>query len=93
MIEVADFIGSGRDVLVVVDDIIGESPTIGGDVLSHREVEDLNRGRMFVRMITGGSAGGSVVESNIHRAVGTLVDVSGVCVTEGEKAERRRVCV
>ena len=51
MVEVANFIGAGRDVLVVVSDIRGESPVIGRDVLSPREVEDLNRGRGFVRTI------------------------------------------
>ena len=86
MVEVADFIGSGRDVLVVVDDIVGESPAIGGDVLSRREVEDLNRGRAFVRTVTE-AAGGSLVESNVHRAVSRLVDVRE---REGERREMGR---
>lgn len=74
MIEVADFVSSSRDVLVVVDDIRGEAPVIGGDRLSRREVEDLNRGRAFVRSITDKS--GCLVEENVHEAVTALVDVS-----------------
>ena len=75
MIEVAEFIGSGRDVLVVVDDIKEEAPSIGGERLSRREVEDLNRGREFVRTIT--DAGGCLVGATIHKVVTALVDVSG----------------
>ena len=87
MIEVADFVGSGRDLLVVVEDITGQAPTIGGDRLSPREVEDLNRGRAFVRTIT--DEGGCSVETTVQKAVTALVDVSylwwvwvcvGVCV-------------
>ncbi len=50
-------IGMGRDLVVVVDDILKDSPRIGDDQLSSREVEDLNRGRAFVRSLleTGGS--------------------------------------
>ena len=76
MIEVTDFVGSDRDVLVVVDDITGENPAIGGDRLSCREVEDLNRGRAFVRAIA--DEGGCLVHSTVHKAVTALVDVSDV---------------
>ena len=74
MIEAADFIGSSRDVLVVVNDITGDAPMIGGDRLSRREVEDLNRGRAFVRSITDKS--GCLVEETVQEAVTALVDVS-----------------
>jgi hypothetical protein len=82
MIEVADFVGSDRDVLVVVDDITGETPAIGGDRLSRREVEDLNRGRAFVRAITDES--GCLMQSTVHKAVTALVDLSrwGQCSSE-----------
>ncbi|XP_064396027.1 uncharacterized protein LOC135343031 [Halichondria panicea] len=57
MVEMAFFAGMGRDLVVVVDDILKDSPRIGDDQLSSREVEDLNRGRAFVRSLleTGGS--------------------------------------
>lgn len=71
MVEVADFVGSSRDVLVVVDDITGEAPVISGDRVSRREMEDLNRGRAFVRNITDRS--GCLVEETVHKA---LMDVS-----------------
>ena len=74
MIEAADFVGSSRDVLVVVNDITGDAPMIGGDRLSRREVEDLNRGRAFVRSITDKS--GCLVEETVQEAVTALVDVS-----------------
>ena len=74
MVEVAYFVGNGRDLLVVVDDITGDAPAIGGDRLSHREVEDLNRGRAFVRSVT--DEGGCLLEATIHKAVSALVDVS-----------------
>ena len=51
----------------------GESPVIGRDVLSPREVEDLNRGRGFVRTIA--ESGGSTVQSSIQKAVDSLLDV------------------
>lgn len=74
MIEAADFLGSSRDVLVVVNDITGDAPMIGGDRLSRREVEDLNRGRAFVRSITDKS--GCLVEETVQEALTALVDVS-----------------
>ena len=74
MVEVANFVGSGRDVLVVVSDIRGESPVISGDILTPREVEDLNRGRAFVRTVS--EAAGNLVESSVRRAVSSLLDVS-----------------
>ena len=74
MVEVANFVGSGRDVLVVVSDIRGESPVISGDILTPREVEDLNRGRAFVRTVS--EAAGNLVESSVQRAVSSLLDVS-----------------
>jgi hypothetical protein len=74
MVEVANFVGSGRDVLVVVSDIQGESPVISGDVLTPREVEDLNRGREFVRTLS--ETAGNLVESSVHRAVSSLLDLS-----------------
>ncbi|CAI8039010.1 hypothetical protein GBAR_LOCUS21707, partial [Geodia barretti] len=74
MVEVANFVGSGRDVLVVVSDIQGESPVISGDVLTPREVKDLNRGREFVRTVS--ETAGNLVESSVHRAVSSLLDPS-----------------
>ena len=79
MVEVANFVGSGRDVLVVVSDIQGESPVISGDVLTPREVEDLNRGREFVRTVS--ETAGNLVESSVHRAVSSLLDVSVMMYT------------
>ena len=74
MVEVANFVGSGRDVLMVVSDIKGEAPVIGKDLLSQQEVEDLNRGRAFVRTVS--EAAGNLVESSVQRAVASLLDVS-----------------
>ena len=74
MVEISYFAGSGRDMLMVVDDIVGDNPAIGGDRLSPREVEDLNRGRAFVRNIA--EQGGSLLESSVHQAVCSLLDVS-----------------
>ena len=74
MVEVANFVGSGRDVLVVVSSIQGESPVISGDVLTPREVEDLNRGREFVRSVSENA--GNLVETSVRRAVASLLNVS-----------------
>lgn len=59
--------GIGRDLVVAVEDITKESPKIGEDTLSKREVEDLNRGRAFVRSIL--ESGGSVLASSISEGV------------------------
>ena len=56
-----------------MQDIQGENPRIGSDTLSRREVEDLNRGRAFVRNLSEHS--GSILESTVVEAVETSVKV------------------
>ena len=43
--------GLGREMIVVVDDLSGPSPCVGDDVLSEREVKDLNRGERLSDII------------------------------------------
>ena len=62
--------------IVVVEDIIGASPSIGGEVLSEREVQDLNRGRAFVRHYL--ESGNSVLETTVDTAVQTTAKVREV---------------
>ena len=63
--------------LVVVDDIIGPSPTVGGVPLSEREAADLNRGRAFVRHYL--ESGSSVLEVSVETAVHGAAKVCTVC--------------
>ena len=66
--------GLGREMIVVVDDLSGPSPCVGDDVLSEREVKDLNRGRAFVRHYL--ECGSSVLEETVETAVQTTAKVS-----------------
>ena len=66
-------LGISRQLVVVVQDIEGDNPRIGSDILSRREVEDLNRGRAFVRNLSEHS--GSILESTVAEAVETSVKV------------------
>ena len=60
--------------IVVVEDISGPNPRISDDRLSQREVEDLNRGRAFVRHFL--ESGNSILEDSVHMAVQTTAKVS-----------------
>ena len=53
--------------MVVVDDIPTQSAKIGEDTPSSREVEDLNRGRAFVRNLL--EAGGSVLATGVEEGI------------------------
>ena len=53
--------------IVVVDDITGSAPCVGGDALSEREAADLNRGRAFIRHYL--ESGSSVIEVSVETAV------------------------
>ena len=53
--------------IVVVDDITGPAPSIGGVALSERETADLNRGRAFIRHYL--ESGSSVLEVSVETAV------------------------
>lgn len=66
-------LGIGRELVVVVEDIQGEDPKIGSETLSRREVEDLNRGRAFVRNLAEHS--GSILEPTVAKGVETSVRV------------------
>ena len=68
--------GIGRDLVVVVDDIPTQSPKIGDDTLSSREVEDLNRGRAFVRNLL--EAGGSVLATGVEEGIRASAQVSAL---------------
>ena len=59
---------------MVVDDISDDSPSINGEVLSEREVQDLNRGRAFVRHYL--ESGNSVLELSVDSAVQTTAKVN-----------------
>ena len=65
--------GLGREMIVVVEDISGDSPSISGEALSEREVQDLNRGRAFVRHYL--ESGNSVLELSVDSAVQTTAKV------------------
>ena len=75
MVEIAFYVGSGRDLVSVVDDITGDSPSIGGERLCCREVQDLNRGREFVRRVM--EEADCSLEPSVSQAVSRLIDVSG----------------
>ena len=60
--------------IVVVDDIVGPSPSINGQPLSEREMKDLNRGREFVRHYL--ESGNSVLEGSVESAINTASKVS-----------------
>ncbi len=74
-------VGQGRDLVSVVEDLdSGDgkgSTSIRGDVLTAREVEDLNRGRMFVRNL--------LEEGRASLLCGSLADALQVsqCVSLG----------
>ena len=53
--------------IVVVEDISGPAPSVGGVPLSDREMADLNRGRMFIRHYL--ESGSSVIEMSVETAV------------------------
>ncbi len=66
--------GLGRDLVVVVDDVSsGDAGTVGGDTLSGREVEDLNRGRAFVRSLL--ETGGSVLAASVQDGIKASAEV------------------
>ena len=65
--------GIGRDLVVVVDDIPTQSAKIGEDTPSSREVEDLNRGRAFVRNLL--EAGGSVLATGVEEGIRASANV------------------
>ena len=56
-----------------MQDIQGKDPKIGSEILSQREVEDLNRGRAFVRNLAEHS--GSILERTVAGGVETSVKV------------------
>ena len=57
-----------------MDDIPTLSPRISDDTLSSREVEDLNRGRAFVRNLL--EAGGSVLATGVEEGIRVSAKVS-----------------
>ena len=77
--------GLGREMIVVVDDITGPAPCVGGDALSEREAADLNRGRAFIRHYL--ESGSSVIEVSVETAVQAAAKVRE---REGERRTRER---
>lgn len=67
--------GLGRDLVVVVDDVPGGDgeARVGEDTLSVREVEDLNRGRAFVRNLL--ETGGSVLARSVQDGIRASAEV------------------
>ena len=59
---------------MVVEDITKENPKVGEDTISKREVEDLNRGRAFVRSLL--ESGGSVLASSISEGITACAKVN-----------------
>lgn len=66
-------LGIGRDLVAVVDDLKKEGSKVGDDALSKREVEDLNRGRAFVRSYL--EEGGSYLGISVLEATHTTIEV------------------
>ncbi|KAL5484563.1 hypothetical protein EMCRGX_G021087 [Ephydatia muelleri] len=73
MIEVAYLAGIGRDVVSVILDV-NNSTTIAGEKLSPREVDDLNRGRAFVKSILEVSSN-SIIQSDLPTALNTIAQL------------------
>ncbi len=65
--------GQEKDLVVVVEDIAAEGAAIAGENLSGREVEDLNRGRLFVRNLI--EEGGSFLADTLDSALSASVQV------------------
>ena len=80
--------GLGREMIVVVDDITGPAPCVGGDALSEREGADLNRGRAFIRHYL--ESGSSVIEVSVETAVQAVAKVHERKRESGEKRTRGR---
>ena len=58
--------------MAVVEDI-PEEATIAGETLSAREVQDLNRGRLFVRNLI--EEGGCYLSDTLHSALRASIQV------------------
>ena len=58
----------------MVEDIAGTSSSICGEDISEREVQDLNRGRAFVRHYL--ESGNSVLETTLDSAMLTTAKVN-----------------
>lgn len=86
MVEIAFFAGIGRDLVVVVDDISTQKPKIGDDTPSPREVEDLNRGRAFVRSLL--EAGGSVLATEVEEGIRVTAKILKQDLTVREYSSR-----
>ena len=74
MVEVAEYIASGRDVVLVVNNI-PDSTTIGGQVVTGGELKDLNRARAYVLDVAKRHPGNVDVFADVASAVEHCVEV------------------
>ena len=74
MVEVAEYIASGRQVVLVVNNI-PDSTTIGGQVVTGGELKDLNRARVYVLDVAKRHPGNADVFSDIGAAVAYCIEV------------------
>lgn len=72
MVEIAFLAGQSRDVVSVVEDI-SAGATIAGEALSDREIQDLNRGRLFIRNLV--EEGGCLLSDSIESALSASVQM------------------
>lgn len=68
------FIGMGRDLVVMVEDVAKENAKIREETLSTREVADLNRGRAFVKSLI--ESGGSLLTSSVSEGAKAAAKVN-----------------
>lgn len=66
--------GQGRDLVTVVEDIDEKGAVIGGETLSSREAQDLNRGRLFTRNLV--EEGGCLLADSLQSALTSSIHVS-----------------
>ena len=70
MVEAAAYMGAGRELYLVVSDI-PDGLEIRGQVITGRQLDDLNRGREYVKLIA--AERGYTVYESIEAALGAIV--------------------
>lgn len=67
-------IGQGQDLVAIVEDIGLDGAVIAGETLSDREIQDLNRGRLFTRNIMEES--GCLLADSLHSGLIASIKVA-----------------
>lgn len=80
MVEVAHFIGQGREIVLCVNDV-DSSAQIGSDELGVRAAKDLNRGRMYLQDVANRE--NLKIFNNIREAVHEVINI-----VESKRAQR-----